>query len=170
MSCKIHKTPDWKLTGEQFKFSPINACCGTWMNCWSKWLDYHLQKLTIFIPSHIDDAIILLDWLKGIKNLPSYAFFFTSDANAMYNNIDTEHAICEIEAWLLELSSLPNFPNNFPLNAVIAAMKIIMRNNHFEFGDLNFLQLLGTAMGTSSACMWATIYFGIHENKKLLPK
>ena len=88
----------------------------------------------------------------------------------MYNNIDTEHTICEIEAWLLEISSIPNFPNNFPLNAVIAAMKIIMRNNHFEFGDLNFLQLPGTAMGTSSACMWATIYYGIHENRKLLPE
>ena len=104
------------------------------------------------------------------SNLPSYAFFFTSDVDAMYNNIDTKHAIYKIEAWLVELSSLPNFPHNFPLKAVIAAMKIIMRNNHFEFGDLKFLQLLGTSMGTSSTCMWGTIYFGIHNNKKLLPK
>ena len=127
MSCKIHKTPDWKPTGEQFKFHPINACCGTRMNCWSKWLDDHLQKLTIFIPSHINDASILLGWLKGIKNLPPYAFFFTSYADAMYNNIDTKHAIYEIEAWLIELSSLPNFPNNFPLKAVIA-----VENHHTE--------------------------------------
>ena len=140
------------------------------MDCWSKWLDCHLQKLTIFIPSHINDASILLDWLKGIKNLPSYAFFFTSDADAMYNNIDTEYAIYGIEAWLLELSSLPNFPNNFPLSAVIAVMKIIMRNNHFEFGDLNFLQLLGTLMCTLSACMWATIYYGKHKATTILLK
>ena len=87
MSCKIHKTPDWKQTGQPFKFRPINACCGTWMNCWSKWLDYHLQKLTVFIPTHVNDANILLDWLKEIKDLPPYAFFFTSDADAMYNNM-----------------------------------------------------------------------------------
>jgi len=35
-------------------------------------------------------------------------------------------------------------------------MKVIMRNNMFEWGDLFFLQLLGMAMGTSSAIMWAT--------------
>ena len=45
-----------------------------------------------------------------------------------------------------------------------------MQNNIFEYGDLYFLQLLGTAMGTSAACMWATIYFSVHENNTLLPR
>ncbi len=45
-----------------------------------------------------------------------------------------------------------------------------MRNNHFEFGSANLLQLMGTAMGTSSACMWATMYFAYHEVKCLLPR
>ena len=44
-----------------------------------------------------------------------------------------------------------------------------MKNNIFEWGDLYFLQLLGTAMGTSAACMWATIYFAVHETETLLP-
>ena len=48
-------------------------------------------------------------------------------------------------------------------------MAIVMRNNIFEWGDKNFLQLLETAMGTSSAIMWATAYFGTHEIKKLIP-
>ena len=33
-----------------------------------------------------------------------------------------------------------------------------------------FLQLLGTAMGTSAACMWATIYFATHEINTLIPR
>ena len=49
-------------------------------------------------------------------------------------------------------------------------MALVMQNNVFEWGDLYFLQLLGTAMGTSAACMWATIYFGVHENDTLLPR
>ena len=49
-------------------------------------------------------------------------------------------------------------------------MAIIMRNNIFEWGTLRFLQLLGTAMGTSAAVMWATLYFGYHEAKSLIPK
>ena len=87
----------------------------------------------------------------------------------MYNNIDTTHAIEVISLWLDELSAKPSFPADYPLPAVKSAMAIIMCNNHFEFGDLNFLQLLGTAMGTSSACMWATIYYATHEAKTLIP-
>ena len=49
-------------------------------------------------------------------------------------------------------------------------MKLVMQNNLFVFGDLHFLQLLGTAMGTSAACMWATIYFAVHEISVLIPK
>ncbi|KAL7550561.1 hypothetical protein ACHAWF_013783, partial [Thalassiosira exigua] len=67
------------------------------------------------------------------------------------------------------MSAHPHFPEAFPLQAVKDAMKIIMTNNIFEFGSLHFLQLLGTAMGTSAAVMWATFYFGRHEVKKLLP-
>ncbi|KAL7526576.1 hypothetical protein ACHAWF_001826 [Thalassiosira exigua] len=64
----------------------------------------------------------------------------------MHNNIDTDHAIEVPSKWLDELSQLPNFPPDFPLKAVKSAMIHIMRNNIFEFGDLYFLQLLGTAM------------------------
>ena len=44
-----------------------------------------------------------------------------------------------------------------------------MRNNIFKWGDTYFRQLLGTAMGTSAACMWATAYYGVHESESLLP-
>ena len=88
----------------------------------------------------------------------------------MYNNIDTDHAIEVITWWLKDLFQRDLLPENFPLDAVLSAMIIIMRNNLFEFGDLYFLQLLGTAMGTSAAVMWATIYYAYHEVFTLIPK
>ena len=88
----------------------------------------------------------------------------------MYNNIDMSHAIEVIVKWMDTISLTPGFPTNYPLRAIKAAMATIMRNNHFEFGDLNILQLLGTAMGTSSACMWATIYYSVNESETLIPK
>ena len=49
-------------------------------------------------------------------------------------------------------------------------MWVIMKTNIFQFGVLYFLQLLGTAMGTSTAVMWATLYFAWHEHHCLLSK
>jgi len=73
-----------------------------------------------------------------------------------------------ISAWLNGLND--NLPKGFPLGAVKEAMILVMRSNLFEYGDLYFLQLLGTAMGTSAACMWATIYYAVHEIGVLIPK
>ena len=88
----------------------------------------------------------------------------------MYTNIDTDHAIKVISEWLDSLNLNNQLPANFPLEAVKEAMVLVIKNNIFEWGDLHFLQLLGTAMGTSAACMWATIYFTVHEMGTLIPK
>jgi len=138
MTAKVHKNP-WKTR-------PIVCCTGTVMNDWSKWLDYWLQKLKSHIPTYVKDSQSVFDDLKTIK-VPPNAKIFTADTTAMYNNIDTEHAITVISWWLNDMDTNEQLHSNFPLEAVIHAMKIIMRNNIFEWGDLYFLQLLGTAMG-----------------------
>ena len=135
------------------------------MNHISKWLDFQLQRLKPFVPTYIKDSHDLLTKLRNIGGLPPNARLFTADAVSMYTNIDTEHAIRVIGNWMdgLEL------PAGFPLRAVNDAMRLVMRNNIFEWGDTYFRQLLGTAMGTSAACMWATIYYGVHESTTLIP-
>ena len=132
-------------------------------------MDHYLSLLALFVSNYFGGEDPILDWLRTNKNLPPGAFLWTSDTVSMYTNINTKHAIKIIGEWLDELSTHPEFPKDYSLEAVKAAMEIIMQSNHFVFGDLNFLQLLGTAMGTSAACMWATIYYGYHEVKKLLP-
>ena len=44
-----------------------------------------------------------------------------------------------------------------------------MRNNIFDWGDLHFLQLVCTAMGTSAAVTWATLYYAYHEVHTIIP-
>jgi len=158
MSAKVHKNP-WKLR-------PIVCCAGTTLNCLSRWLDYWFQKLKPQITTYIKDSAQLLQKLKQVKQLPKNSWLFTADAKSMYTNIDTNHAIEVISKWL---DSLP-LPEGFPLAAVKAAMELVMCNNIFVWGDSYFLQLLGTAMGTSAACMWATIYFAVHEMGSIIPK
>lgn len=161
MTAKVHKTP--------YKFRPVVCCVGTFMNAWSQWLDYWLQTLKPTVPTYVKDSQQVLDELSSIV-LPPNAKLFTTDAHAMYANIDTDHAIEVISWWLHDQDSKGDLPTNFPLQAVLSAMKLIMKNNIFEWGDLYFLQLLGTAMGTSAACMWATLYYAYHEVHCLLPK
>ena len=159
LSIKVHKDP-WKTR-------PIVCCAGTLLNQLSKWLDFWLQKLKPFVPSYLKNSSDLIKKLKKLGRCPMNARLFTADAQSMYTNIDTTHAIQVIGLWLDNLR--PRLHPMFPLEAVKEAMMIVMTNNIFQFGDAYFLQLLGTAMGTSAACMWATIYFSIHENDCLLP-
>eukprot|EP00956_Cyclotella_meneghiniana_P033176 scaffold94125_cov40-Cyclotella_meneghiniana.AAC.1 len=70
----------------------------------------------------------------------------------------TKHAITVITQWLCDLDNDGLLPYRFPLDSVLDAMKLIMRNNIFEFGDCYFLQLIGTAMGTSAASQ-PTMYY-----------
>ncbi|KAL7460361.1 hypothetical protein ACHAXS_000817 [Conticribra weissflogii] len=42
-----------------------------------------------------------------------------------------------------------------------------MENNIFKFGTEHFKQFLGTAMGTPAACIYATLYYRVHENTLL---
>jgi sulfur relay (sulfurtransferase) DsrC/TusE family protein len=62
MTYKIHKDPP--------KMRPIVCCSGTFMNDWSKWLDYQLQKLKPFVSSYLRDTQQLLDEMKQLEQLP----------------------------------------------------------------------------------------------------
>ena len=151
------------------KCRPIVCCAGTVINDVSKWLDYWLQKLKHLVPTYVKDSQQVLNEIANLF-LPPGALLFTTDANAMYNNIDTDHAIQVLTWWLNDLDSRGRLPRGFPLDAVREAMVLVMRNNIFEFGDLCFIQLLGTAMGTSAAVMWATLYYAYHEVHTIIPK
>ena len=146
---------------------PIVCCAGTFINCLRKWLDYWLQQLKPLLKCYIKNSSQLLDNLTNLGTLPPNARLFTADTVSMYTNIDTDHDIEVISNWMDSLGA--QLPDKFPINAVKEAMSLVMKNNIFEFGDLHFLQLTGTAMGTSAACMWATIYYAIHEMGCLIP-
>ena len=105
--------------------------------------------------------------LKLLGRLPAGAQLFAFNTNLMYTNIHTDHDILVITVWLDSLKD--RLPHGFPLGAVKEVMVLVTKNNIFEWGDECFLQILGTAMGTSTACMWATIFFDVHETQTLIP-
>ena len=81
----------------------------------------------------------------------------------MYTNIQTGPALHYIERFALENEKhLAVSPA-----VLIDALKLLMTNNIFQFGDTYCLQKGGTAMGAPPAPPWATIFFGIHEEAVL---
>ena len=92
-------------------------------------------------------------------------YTFIADAVTMYVNIDQDHAAKTLLQWLINIEY-----NDLPPELLVEAIKIIMSNNYFQFGDTYWKQISGVAMGTPTACMLATVYYGIYENTVLIPK
>ena len=83
----------------------------------------------------------------------------------MYTNIPTHTALNLIGKYLDQYQRKHN--NDYPKDAVRAGLRLVMTMNIFTFGDLALKQLNGTTMGTPPALPYATIYYGIHEEKFL---
>ena len=108
-----------------------------------------------------------LHCIYSIGTLPSNARFFTSDAQSMYTNIDTKIGIQAFRDIFATFSE--KIPDNLPQDLFLTILELVMRNNIFAFGDTTWIQLTGIAMGTSCACMYATLTYAYHEETMLLP-
>ena len=92
---------------------------------------------------------------------------FTSDAKAMFSNIDPLIGIQTISLYITEYSHELN--SYFPKEAILSLLKLVMENSVFKFGETFWLQVIGTAMGTPCASSYATIFFAYFERKNILP-
>jgi hypothetical protein len=151
LTAKVHKNP-WKSR-------PIVSISGSITHGLGRWLDKELQPICRKLPSFISSSFDLKKELANLSIDASKARFFTVDAVSMYTNIDTDHAL-PIIANFLRYSP---YCSDIAAEPIIDALSIIMRNNMFKFGDTHWLQTTGTAMGTPPACMYAILYYGIHE-------
>jgi hypothetical protein len=132
----------------------------------STWLDFKMKVLLQCIPTYLKDTNDLLKALSSLPKLPPSAKLFTADATAMYTNIDTATAL-EAFNFLFDHYK-KEIPEDFPRDFFLKALEIVMNRNLFQFDDTYWLQLDGTAMGTPSACLYATISYGVHERNKIL--
>jgi hypothetical protein len=149
LTLKIHKK-------DAMKTRPIVSCSGSILEGLGKWLDSQLQPIARAQRSHFKSSTDLKIALLGLT-LPQGARLFTADATSMYTNIRTTEACDSIETYLRT-----DHPD-LNVDAIISALRLIMTNNVFSFGDCFFKQKMGTAMGAPPAPPYATIFYGIHE-------
>jgi hypothetical protein len=158
LTMKVHKSP-WKTR-------PIVSGSGTLLFGLGIWVDSQLQKTLKQQKSFFKSSLDLKKLLLTL-DLPRNARIYTADAVSMYTNISTSKAITAIAQYLHQRSS--KF-TDIPLEALIEALKLVMENNVFSFGDTYFHQIEGTAMGTPPAPPYATLFFAIHEETFLNPQ
>ena len=108
------------------------------------WTDRKLQTLAKQQVSYFRNSFDLRQELCSTQYHPS-AQLFTAEAISMYTNIPTNTAIMliarHIRTSIKEIRPKQN-------KALIDALKLVMLNNYFVFGDMTFKQTNGTAMGT----------------------
>lgn len=124
------------------------------------------KLLPCFLKTYLKDSFVVFEEVKNIGPLPPHARLFTADAVSMYTNIDTLHAMDMFRTWFNWFPS--KIPEDFPKEFFLSTLKTVMTNNVFQFDDTYWLQLHGTAMGTSTACMYATLYYALHKPLTLL--
>ena len=153
MTIKAHKNP-WSLR-------PITACRDTILAGLGILVDRWLQRIAITIPSFFKNSATLKSFLEN-QRLPPNALLFTADARSMYTCIDTDAALDEIPKYLR--AHRREFPE-VPIDALTDALTIVMQNNLFSFGDTHWLQKTGAAMGQPPSPGYATLFYGIHEER-----
>ena len=86
----------------------------------------------------------------------------------MYTNIDPSHAVEVMRALVPDYAD--EIPVCFPQEMFLRVLTIVLKRNIFQCGDTYWRQIVGTAMGTSTACKLATLYFGYHERTTIIPR
>ena len=163
ITLKAHKLKPGQ-TVDQLKSRPIVLCPGSLLHSLGVWVDRKLQEVAQNTISYFKNTLELKKQLLKL-NLPTNACLFTADAVSMYTNIPTLAVLNLIGKHLAQYQRKHN--NEYSQNAVRAGLCLIMTMNIFMFRDLTLKQLNGTAMGTAPAPHYATIYYGIHEEKFL---
>ena len=122
---KVHKTP-WKTR-------PIVSTSGSLLHGLGRWVDRQLQPICKRLNSFLRSSLDLRAIFDDEQPLPATTKLFTCDAVSMYTNIDTDHALQEIEHFLRNheiCTELEVYPAT-----IMEALKLIMKHNLFQFGD-----------------------------------
>ena len=154
---KIHKLDS--LDGvDVIPTRPICSSSGSIDHPIGAYVNQELQAVAQAQPSFFSNSQALL---KDLKNMyfPPGTVGITADATGMYTNINTNVALVIIAKFLRK----NQHKFSYYCTALIAALEIVFRNNHFRFGDLYIKQVSGTAMGKKPAPPWATIFYAIKE-------
>lgn len=149
------------LRPSDLQFRPIVAGPNCPTHRLSHLIDLLLKPFLQNTKSYVRDDLDFLTKLPPeIKDTEQ---FVTFDICNLYSNISQDLGVQAIKYWLNKHPEkhVPRFPAEF----IIEGLEIILKNNSFEFGDKQFLQINGTAMGTKMAPTYANLTLAYLEEE-----
>ena len=116
------------------------------------------------LPSYLKDTLQLINELKEISVEPD-TILVTVDVKSLYSCIPHDEGIAACKEALN--STLESNPERPDISILICLLKIVLKNNTFEFDNKFYKQLQGTATGTKLAPAYANIFMGKLEHEIL---
>ena len=129
----------------------------------SSFVDSLLQPIAKKQESYIKDTTHFINFIENTK-IPDKAILAILDVSSLYTNIPQEEGITVICQYYEEhYQSKPPIPTS----TLGELMRLILKENSFQFNGKHYLQTHGIAMGTKMAVAFAVIFMA-HIERQLL--
>ncbi|XP_060600672.1 uncharacterized protein LOC132754094, partial [Ruditapes philippinarum] len=152
---KTHKQPNADLP-LKYPGRPIVSACNSPTENISKYLDSILKPYMFRLPSFIKDTTDFIQKIKNVKLKSKDSLLVTMDVSSLYTCIPHSDGIKACEYFLNE----GNSDHNLQTPVLSNLIRIVLENNIFEFNNEFFTQTCGTAMGSSMAPAYASLFMG----------
>ena len=141
---------------------PIVSACGSLTENVSAFIDSILKPFMESLPSYIKDTTDFINKIRQLPQLSKDSFLITLDVSSLYSNIPHKDGI-EACQHFINMGCKPKES----AQSILKLIELVMTKNHFQFNDVDYLQKLGTAMGTRMAPSYASLFMGKLEKEIL---
>ena len=159
---KTHKERDENLP-LGYPGRPIVSACNSSTDNISKYIDYILKPLMQSLPSYVKDTTDFIQKLKSTKLAHAKSYLVTLDVSSLYTNIPHKDGLDACRFFLTNAST----SNDLPVESILKLVDLVLENNHFQFNKENYMQKMGTAMGSPMAPAYSSLFMGKLEQQFL---
>ena len=140
---------------------PIISGCDGPTERISSFVDYILQPIAKSQKSYLKDTKDFINFVEKTK-VPQNAIMVSLDVTSLYTNIPQEEGI---ETVCKAYETFYQRETPIPTNALRKMLRLILKENSFQFCGSDYLQTHGTAMGTKMAVAFANIFMSAVETE-----
>ena len=151
---KFHKKLDSALP-LGYPGRPIVSSCGSLTESISAYIDSILKPHMKSLPSYVKDTSDFITKIHNLTGIPRTAFLGTLDVTSLYSNIPHDDDIKACDHSMSEGGK-----SQEARSGISKLINRVLTKNNFQFNGENYLQGLGTAMGTRMAPSFASLFMG----------